>query len=163
MSNSEIRLRPEESSDLPFLRALFATTRVDVTFSNLPQEQKKHFIQMQFDAQRHHYCSYYQNTEFHIIEQDGCPIGRLYLSRMPDQIRVMELTISPEHRGKGIGSRLLKAVQAQAQSLGLAVTLHAEKMGNMVEFYKPLGFEVVEEKEAHFFMKWVARSSIIST
>ena len=136
---------------------------MDVIFSNLPEEQKQHFINMQFDAQRYHYQTYYDNAEFQIIEQNRRSIGRLYVDRMPDQIRVMDLTLIPERRNKGIGSRLIRAVQSQAKALGLPVTLHAEKLGSEVEFYKQLGFEIVGEKEEHFFMKWVAGASIIIT
>lgn len=162
MSDSDLRLRPETERDIPFLRSLFATTRVDVTFSQLPEEQKKQFLRTQFDAQRHHYCSHFNNRDFQVIELNGQPVGRLYLARMSSEIRVIDIIISPKHRKQGIGSRLLKAVQSQAKALGLDVTLHAEKMDNMVEYYLPLGFEIVEEKELHFFMKWTASSSIIT-
>ena len=163
MSESKIELRPEKSSDVPFLRKLYATTRVDVTFSGLPEEQKQQFIRMQFDAQRHSYRSNYENAEFHIIERNGRPIGRLYVARLAQEIRVIDITISPNHRNKGIGTGLLRSVQSEGKSMGLPVTLHAEKMGNMAEYYKRLGFEIVEEKEGHFFMKWVAGSSVIIT
>lgn len=163
MSEAEIKLRPEKSSDVPFLRKLYATTRVDVTFSGLPDEQKQQFIRMQFDAQRQSYRSNYENAEFHIIERHGRPIGRLYVARLTQEIRVMDITIIPDHRKKGIGSGLLRSVQSEGRSIGLPVTLHAEKMGNMAEFYKRLGFEIVDEKEAHFFMKWFVGSSVIIT
>ena len=163
MTTFDVKLRREEDSDLPFLRSLFASTRVDVTFSHLPEEQKAHFIKMQFDAQRRHYKTYYQNAEFNIIQQNRRRIGRFYVCRMPDQIRVMEVTLIPEARRKGIGSRLIRMVQEEAKGVGMPVTLHAEKLGTEVEFYQRLGFEIVEVKESHFFMKWVAGASIFIT
>lgn len=163
MNETEVKLRPEKSSDERFLRKLFATTRVDVTFSHLPEEQKQQFLRMQFDAQRHYYRNHYENARFLVIEYNGRPVGRLYTSRMPDQIRVMDITLIPEYRSKGIGSRLLTSIQDEARSLALPVTLHAEKLGNMARYYEKLGFEVVEEKETHFFMKWTAGASVIIT
>ncbi|MEQ9406772.1 MAG: GNAT family N-acetyltransferase [Fuerstiella sp.] len=163
MNDSDIKLRPEKSSDVPFLRKLFATTRVDVTFSGLPEEQKQQFIRMQFDAQRRAYHSNYENASFHIIERHGRPIGRLYVARLPSEIRVIDITLIPAHRSKGIGSSLLRSIQAEGRTMGLPVTLHAEKMGNMAAYYRKLGFEVVEEKEAHVFMKWTGSSSVIIT
>lgn len=161
--NEAIHLRPEKSSDETFLRSLFATTRVDVTFSGLPPDQKQLFLKMQFDAQRLHYRTKYKDTEFLIIEQYGRRIGRLYLCRMPDQIRVMDITLIPEHRNQGIGSGLIRSVQDEARTKGLPVTLHAEKVDQTADYYRHLGFEVAAELEMHYFMKWVAGSSVILT
>lgn len=161
MTGANVVLRPEKQADLPFLRKLYATSRVDVTFSGLPEQEKQHFIRMQFDAQRKHYRTYYSDTDFLIIEEKGRPIGRLYLSQMAEEIRVMDITLMPSHRGKGIGGSLLRSVQDDAKLKGLAVTLHAEKLGNMAEYYKRFGFEVVGELDNHFFMKWTNRSSVI--
>lgn len=163
MTNSQVSLRPEKASDESFLRKLFATTRVDVTFSSLPPEQKQQFLRMQFDAQRYHYRTHYSRAEFSVIEQNGRAAGRLYVAPLEEEIRVIDITLMPAYRGKGIGTQLLRDVQDRARSMRLPVTLHAEKMGNMAEYYKRLGFEVVSELEAHFFMKWTSGSSIIVT
>ena len=163
MDTSQIRLRPEKGSDLKFVRNLFAQTRVDVTFSALPPEQKQQFIEMQFNAQREHYRTRVPNPEFLIVEYEGRRIGRLYLSRPGDELRVVDITIDGQFRGQGAGKTLLRALQAEARMSGIPVTLHAEKHGNMVEYYKTLDFEVIEEKTAHFFMKWTASSSVITS
>lgn len=163
MNDSSIELRSEKMSDAAFLRSLYATTRIDVMVSPLPEEQKQQFIDMQFNAQTQHFRTNYANTEFLIIEKNRRPIGRLYVDRGPEEIRVMDITIMPKFRKHGIGSQLLRDIQSEARTSRVAVTLHAEKLGNMAEFYRRLGFEIVEEKEAHFFMKWVAGSSILIT
>jgi GNAT superfamily N-acetyltransferase len=161
MSQPNVHLRPETNADIPFLRTLYATTRVDVTFSGLPEEQKRQFLEMQFNAQHHHYRTQYENTTFSIIEVNRHPAGRLYTSRMTDQIRVVDISLTPQYRRQGIGAGLLRSIQLEAQSLGLPVTLHAEKMGSVVDFYKQLDFEVLDETTTHFFMKWVAGASVI--
>ena len=161
MKVADVRLRSETNADVPFLRKLFGTTRIDVTFSSLPDQQKQQFIEMQFVAQRQHYRKTYQNAQFLIIESGEKRIGRLYLSRMESEIRIMDITLMPEARGNGIGSKLIRDVQDEARASGLAVTLHAEKMGQMSAYYERFGFEVVEEKEAHFFMKWNPKSVLI--
>jgi GNAT superfamily N-acetyltransferase len=80
---------------------------------------------------------------------------------MTDQIRVVDISLTPQYRRQGIGAGLLRSIQLEAQSLGLPVTLHAEKMGSVVDFYKQLDFEVLDETTTHFFMKWVAGASVI--
>ena len=123
MKEPNIKLRPEETSDLPFLLALYASTRMDVALSGLPDAQQREFIEMQFHAQRYSYHSNYVNAQFAIVEKDGRPVGRLYLSRMPAETRVIDITIAPEYRNQGIGSTLLRAVQTEAKMDGVPVTL----------------------------------------
>ena len=159
----KIQLRPEKESDLPFLMKLYASTRMDVALSGLPDKQKQEFIEMQFHAQRYSYRTNYVNPEFSIIENNGRAVGRLYISRAPGETRVIDISILPEHRNQGIGSTLLRAVQTEARMDGVPVTLHAEKFGDMSGYYKKLGFEIVQEKEAHYLMKWEAGSSIVIT
>lgn len=163
VKQSDIRVRPERDSDLPFLRSLYATTRMDVASSNLPQRQKQEFIESQFRAQWQSYHTNYVNAEFLIVEKKHKPIGKLYVSRMPKETRVIDIIIAPEHRNKGIGTGLLRAMQTEAKLAGACVTLHAEKMGNMSGYYLQLGFEIVAEKEAHYLMKWASGSSILVT
>ena len=160
MNQPNIQLRPERESDLSFLMALYTSTRIDVALSGLPDNKKQEFIEMQFHAQRYSYRTNYVNPEFLIIEKDGQPAGRLYRSRSPSETRVIDITIAPQYRGQGIGSCLIRAIQYEAKIDGVPVTLHAEKMGDMSNYYKKFGFEVVEEKEMHYFMKWSAGSSI---
>jgi N-acetylglutamate synthase-like GNAT family acetyltransferase len=159
----EVHLRPEKLSDLPFLRALFATTRVDVMFSDLPDAQKQQFLEMQFNAQRNHYRSHYENAKFLIVEQGGRAIGRLYVAYLATEIRVIDISIMPDHRNQGVGSNLLRTIQSEARATGLPVTLHAEKLGNLAAYYERFGFEILEEKELHFLMKWTTGATMIIT
>ena len=161
MSDHDIQLVAEKPSDEKFLRALYSTTRTDVKFSALPPEQKQQFINMQFDAQRYHYRTQFQNVDFWIVKQNGRSVGRLYLSETPEELRVIDISLVPECRRKGIGSRLLRSIQIDAGSRKLPVTLHAEKHGGTKPFYERLGFEVVEEKKTHYFMKWTKDTQVL--
>ena len=73
---------------------------------------------------------YYPNCEFLIVERltgSACePIGRLYVDRWADQIRVVDVSLVPGHRGQGHGTALLREVMSEGAEAGLPVTIHVE-------------------------------------
>ena len=75
-----IHLRPRREADRPFLAALYASTR-EMELSIVPwsEEQKKKFLDWQFEAQTSHYDENYSEADFLIVEQEGQPIGRIYV------------------------------------------------------------------------------------
>ncbi len=72
------------------------------------------------------------------------PVGRLYLARLTDEIRIVDIAIMPEHRGRGIASRLLSPdVIAEAEAAGLPVRLHVEHWNRARHLYERLGFRTI--------------------
>jgi GNAT superfamily N-acetyltransferase len=67
------------------------------------EEQKREFLDMQFRAQASHYREHYPDCEFLVIELEGERAGRLYIDRMEDEIRIVDIALLPAHRGGGIG------------------------------------------------------------
>jgi ribosomal protein S18 acetylase RimI-like enzyme len=65
------------------------------------------------------------------------------------EIRIVDIALLPEHRGKGIGTRLLRDVIAQ----GKRVTIHVERMNPALRLYERLGFEVAEDKGVYLFLE----------
>jgi len=82
-----------------------------------------------------------------IIELNGRPIGLLKVIRSPTEWRVSQIQLLPEHQGKGIGTKLLEEVLANARAAGLVVTLSALKINPAVRLYRRLGFTTETESE----------------
>ena len=100
---STLSLRPIQPGDEPFLYRLYASTRAEeMALVDWSDEQKRAFLRMQFDAQHRFYIERFSSARFDVIELDGSPIGRLYLDRRDNEIRVIDISLLPEHRGKGI-------------------------------------------------------------
>jgi ribosomal protein S18 acetylase RimI-like enzyme len=78
----------------------------------------------------------------------------LLLSRLEDEIRLVDIALLPEHRGQGIGRRLIEGLFAEAAGAGKAVRLHVGKDNRAVPLYTRLGFQIIGDKETHFFMEW---------
>jgi GNAT superfamily N-acetyltransferase len=150
---ARLSLRPAGPEDEPFLRRVYAGVREE-ELSVVPwtQEQRDAFLAQQFDAQDAHYRRHYGSASFDVIELDGAPVGRLYVARWDDEIRVVEIALLPAHRGEGIGSALLGELVAESEATGKRLTIHVERFNRALELYRRLGFSVVEDLGVHLFL-----------
>jgi len=116
-------------------------------------EQKAMFVRHQFDAQSTHWRENYHDTSFDVIERDGVPIGRLYVARWRDEIRVVDIALMPEHRGGGLGAALFHELFDEADRTGRPVTIHVEIFNPARRLYERLGFVLKEEKGVYLLME----------
>jgi len=147
-------LRPETEDDTVFLMQLYASTRAD-ELAPMPwsADQKWAFLAQQFESQRLHYRTHYADTAFDVIEHHGLPAGRLYLQEAISQIRIIDIVLMPEWRGKGVGTALLEAVIVAAQRRGKAVGIFVEKFNPALRLYRRLGFVEVGDTEVYLEME----------
>ena len=106
---SGIALRPITKEDRDFLFQVYASTRAEeLALVDWDDSQKDAFLLMQFDAQDKYYQEQFSKATFQIILVNKKPVGRLYLDRRADEIRIIDIALLPEHRNQGVGSRNLK-------------------------------------------------------
>lgn len=150
-----MKLRPRRDDDLGFLAHLYASTRIDeMALIDWSAEEKDAFLAMQFEAQTRHYDEHYADAEFLVIERDGLPIGRLYLQRREDEIRIVDIALLPEHRRSGIGGRLLHGVLDEAAETGKEVRIHVERNNPALALYRRLGFREIDDLGVYYLMEW---------
>ncbi|RAZ91305.1 GNAT family N-acetyltransferase [Mesorhizobium hawassense] len=155
-----LALRPEADSDVPFLGALYASTRAaELADVPWPPEAKAQFLDMQFQAQRAHYRRHYPEADWCVVEHAAERIGRLYIERWPSQHRIIDIAFWPEHCGKGFGTALLNDLIDEAAAVGKAVSIHVEKNNPARRLYLRLGFEIAEDKGVYDLMARPAASS----
>lgn len=126
-------------ADRDFLRVLYRSLREE-ELAQLPAEWVEPFLDQQFDAQMHHYTTYYDATRYAIIESGGQPIGRLFVDRWPSEIRVVDIGLLPEFRGRGIATVLFGQLFDEADRDGLMVSIHVERNNPAKRLYQRLGF-----------------------
>jgi ribosomal protein S18 acetylase RimI-like enzyme len=136
-----IELRPASAADEAFLRKVYASTREELALVDWSDEQKFAFLEMQFRAQDRHYRGHYANARFEVVLVDGEPAGRLYTERTDTRITVLDIALLPEHRGNGVGTALLVALQDQARVAGVPVVLSVETSNPAITLYNRLGFQ----------------------
>lgn len=88
-----------------------------------------------------------------VVVLGGEPIGRLVVDRRPGELRIVDLALVPERRGRGIGTRLLRALLDEADTTGAAVVLHVEPSSPARRLYRRFGFEVSAEDGAYARME----------
>lgn len=137
----DIGLAEETDADLAFLRALYASTRSE-ELAPLPwsEGEKRAFTDQQFALQRSQYRQHYAGAEWLLIRRDGERIGRLYLKRSREEVRLMDIALLPSERNAGLGTRITRAVLAWADQLALPVTLHVEPFNRACRLYQRFGF-----------------------
>ena len=149
-------MRPTSDADLPFLRDLYASTRYEeLAPAGWTPAEVDAFLSDQFRLQHIYYAEHYPDADYSLLLDGDRPIGRIYIDRREDELRLMEIALLPEYRGRGIGSTLIEGVLAEATQAGLPVRLHVEKFNRVRDYYLRLGFVVIDDRGVYDFMEWL--------
>jgi ribosomal protein S18 acetylase RimI-like enzyme len=140
----DITYRPETDADLPFVAALYASTRADeLAATGWPDEMRAAFLEQQHRAQHAHYRAVHPDGEWLLVERGGAPVGRLYLAAQDDMLLIVDISLLPAMRGTGLGTAILTDVLAAEAR---PVQLHVERTNRARRLYERLGFVPVEEQ-----------------
>lgn len=154
-NRGQIRLRSVTEADLALLRRIYGSTRA-AELEPVPwsDDQKREFLDFQFQAQHRYYLGQFPLASRDVIEVDGEPVGRLYLDPRDQEIRLIDIALLPEHCGQGIGGLLLQAVLEAGRDSGRMVSIHVEQNNPALRLYQRLGFEKLEEQGIYYLMRW---------
>ena len=140
LAAADFRLRGQRNDDYSFLERLYASVREDeIGPLGWDADEKSRFLASQFALQHRHYAEHYRQSEFAILERAGSPVGRLYLYRRADDHRIVDISLVPEIRNRGIGR---------------SVSIHVEKFNPAQRLYQRLGFRVAGESGPYWLMQW---------
>lgn len=146
--------RPIGEQDMDFLLHLYASTREEeLAVVPWSPDQKMAFLRQQFDAQHRHYQEYCAGAAFDLLLVDGRPAGRLYVERDPKEIRIVDIALMPEFRGRGIGTGLMTELFAEADASGRPIAIHVEVNNPARRWYDRLGFQSVGEAGVYLLME----------
>jgi ribosomal protein S18 acetylase RimI-like enzyme len=137
-----LQLRSLTADDMPLVQRIYASSRGDDPLLAIwPQDQLAGFLQMQCHAQHQHYTQHYAGAEFKLVELDGQLAGRLYWHLQPTELRLIEITVLPEFRARGLGTLLVQHLQAMAAQRQLPVALQVACTNHRASaLYHSLGF-----------------------
>src|SRR5579859_2280483 len=155
MSTTAPTFRPIQPDDLPFLYAVYASTRLDeLAPLGWSVEQQTAFLTQQFLAQHQYYQSVFADAAFLLILRDDQAIGRIYIARRPEHIILIDIALLPEYRNQGLGTPILEDLLAEAATTGRPVQIHVEKFNPALRLYERLGFTRVDDRGVYWFMEW---------
>src|SRR5882724_5105612 len=149
-----LTFRPLDETDLPFLHRVYASARqAELDLSDWPDREKAAFLDMQFRAQHSHYRQHFPDMAWLMILHAGEPVGRLYLDRKEEH-GIIDITFLSEHRGKGLGTALMRDLLDEAAAAGKPMTIHVEKFNPALRLYQRLGFTKIEDQGVYDLMRW---------
>jgi ribosomal protein S18 acetylase RimI-like enzyme len=153
--SEEITLRPVTEAEDEFLLSVYSSTRA-AEMAQVPwtPEQKEAFVRMQYAAQKQHYAAEYPQARHEIICMGRVPVGRLYLSRGEEAFHILDITMLPEHRCRGVGSTVLRGIMDEASRAGKPVTIYIENFNPALELFRHLDFHPVAEHGFQILLRW---------
>ena len=152
---AEVTLRPITPEDTAFLFAVYASTRAEeLAAVRWSEAEKEEFLRMQSTMQHRFYQAHFPAAAFQVVLRRGSPIGRLYVDRRPEEIRIVDVALLPEHRGAGIGSALIRDALAEALDAGKPVRIHVERLNPALSLYGRLGFVPTGDAGVYLLLEW---------
>jgi ribosomal protein S18 acetylase RimI-like enzyme len=154
-------LRPVTPADQPFLLALFASTRDDLAQLDADAATLQQLLQMQCSAQQRHYARHYPHAQGSLVlAQDGTPIGQLLVERSVRQILLVDISLLPASRRRGIGTQLVRALMEECSLQAIPLRLNVALGNPAARLYGRLGFMAHDLQGMHQCMEWRARQSV---
>jgi ribosomal protein S18 acetylase RimI-like enzyme len=138
-----LAVRPEETADAPFLRALFL--EANPLAGLLPPV----LLEQQADIRLASFRDSYPQAMRRIFEVDTSPIGRIIVDwTASDGSLCIDLAVRPEYRRRGVASSALDAWKTVADVRGLACALTVLPDNPARGLYARLGFVEAPYRES---------------
>ena len=152
--HANVTLRPVAPEDYDFLVAIYGSTRADeLALVPWTDEQRQAFVRAQFNAQQEHYAKNYPGARHDVIVANGREVGRLYVARLDQEIRIIDITLLPAERNVGIGSYLIKQLLDEASHSGKMTRIYVEEFNPSLRLFERLGFSPSEQHGIHLLMQ----------
>jgi len=87
-----------------------------------------------------------------IIEIEDIPIGLLKVDRQHDNIDLIQIQITPNYQGKGVGRKILNDLIKEAIETEKSITLSVLKTNQAKKLYLNVGFKIVGETDNSYLM-----------
>ena len=154
--DNRIKLRPVTGDDEQLLLEVYASTRAEeMALVPWTDEQRNAFLKMQFDAQQNYYQQKYPTADHHIIYLNDTAVGRMYVARLEDEIRIVDITLLPRHRGNGAGTHLITELMDEATTRRRPLQIYVETFNPSLKLFERLGFTQTAQQGMHLLMRWL--------
>jgi GNAT superfamily N-acetyltransferase len=151
----QVAFRVIHDADRAFLLRVYASTREwEFRLTVWTEADKADFLRRQFEMQDRDYQQAFPAAVRRIVTLDGVDIGRLYVQRQDDCLRIIEFSLLPEARGRGIGTDILRSLLNEAHGGKVPVRLSVARGSPALRLYARHGFRVVGQAGHHLALEW---------
>jgi ribosomal protein S18 acetylase RimI-like enzyme len=149
--------RLQTADDTDFLYQVYASTRCEeMARTGWDEGTIEQFLHFQFNLQHIQYHKNYPTASYYIIYIGDNRAGRLYVNRTSDEIRIIDISLLPEFRGKGLGTNILNDLITEAEVAGLSLRLSVMFNNPARYLYEQLGFSIIGEAGLYMAMERTA-------
>jgi ribosomal protein S18 acetylase RimI-like enzyme len=134
------------------LRTLLASTRPELAL--LPGTQAATMLDLQLRAQAQDYRGRPGAHVHDVVMVDGEAAGRVWLVIAGECVQMLDLSLLPAYRGRGVGGMVLGEILRSAAAEGRSVTLMVAQGNPARSLYERLGFTAVHADAVHTTMEW---------
>ena len=153
----KIELQPATSEHESFLYQVYCTTsEQEMAMVPWSDEQKEAFLRMQFSAQQTDYDKRFADGRQSVIVVDDVKVGRLHTLELEEEIKILDITVLPQHRTKGTATSLLNDLLDQARGSGKRVLVYVEIFNPSLGFFEKRGFQKVMDEGIYYLLEWRA-------
>jgi ribosomal protein S18 acetylase RimI-like enzyme len=150
-----IELRNTLPDDEAFLLAVYGSARAEeLALVPWSDEQRAAFLKMQLTAQHAYYREHFPDAHYKVILQNGEPVGRLYILKRDEGIRILDISLLPEHRNRGVGTLLIQELLNEGTATGRTVRIFVENFNPSLRLFQRLGFSVIDQKDFNLLLEW---------
>ncbi len=147
-------LRPASEADAEFVARLYGDSRLGCEHADEAGAGQRESATFAGANQDLHFRERHPDARFDVLEIDGEPIGRFGVARGATEFVIVDITLLPEYRGRGIGNELLGLLQDEAGATSTPILLHLGKDNPARSLYRRLGFVALDDAGPHIVMRW---------
>jgi len=153
---SSVSLRRASAEDESFMKELyFEWRRPEFALLGLPEPQLRDLLQMQYRGQITSYSAAFPTSGYEIVLLDGERVGRIWIARQAQEIKIVDILIDARRRGQGIGTVLIRRLQEEARQAGLPIQARVDRANpGSLQFHQRNGFRIVGEGELDVLLEW---------
>ena len=148
-------LRQVRQADEAFLFDVFCTGLTDEVAAMPDARLVRHFLRIQYTAQETRFRGRFPGHERYVVTHAGRDVGRCYVHRTPSMLHAIDMTLLPEYRSHGIGSRLVADLFDEARDHRQSVSVRVPRRNERASaFYSSLGFRLVAMDDLDEYHEW---------
>ena len=151
-----ISCRLETLDDEPFVRRLLTDSiTAELGAEAWPESLRAQLVGRQYRARRSSVHAAADEAASQIIVEDGEDVGWLLAAELDDEIRIIEILVTPRRRGRGVGSAAIRLVLERAARAGKTVRLVVNGTNvRAIRLYGQLGFRTMDDHQVQHLMRW---------
>ena len=109
---------------------------------------------MQFAAQSPYYREHYPDTASTSSSSMASRSDGSMSPAWSDEIRIVDIALLPACCNRGMGTTLVRGLQAEAAAAGKPLRIHVERFNPALRLYERLGFRQIDDRGVYLFMEW---------